>query len=186
MIPARLSLSLADFPRDFLRRMPNILILILCLAFCGCQWPGAMLEGNAIAGVTIRYDDIDKILSVTEQGMQASGYVRTVGQVPETEMFTTVRSGTPEERILTFIHGGEDKVWIIAQPIGSGWSLTCLPEPVGLHWPDSRIALAARCRMRESTKPRSARKDIGRRQFRSLWTCKYAIAPARSSSLRSR
>ena len=109
----------------------RFLSLLVALMLSGCQWPQSMLEGNADLEIDIPSSDITKILSVTKQLMQTNGYQATTDMRNQEVPFVAAHMVGQTNRVLCFSNRGRNRIWIIAQPIGYGWHLYCLPEPEG-------------------------------------------------------
>src|ERR1700683_2663559 len=107
----------------------KLLSLLFAFLFAGCQWSRSTLEGNEDAEIDIPSLDITKILSVTQQLMLTNGYQATPGANNQEVPFVAAHSDGQNNWVLCFSNRGQDRVWIIAEPIGCGWHLYCLPEP---------------------------------------------------------
>ena len=112
-------------------RRRSFLPLLVALMLSGCQWPQSMLEGNADVEIDVPSSDITRILSVTNHLMQKNGYQAVTGAANQEVPFVAAHLASQTNRVLCFSNHGRDRIWIIAQPIGYGWHLYCLPEPVG-------------------------------------------------------
>jgi hypothetical protein len=126
------SSSCSAFPLVPTRSRSFLLLpLLVALVLGGCQCPQRMLEGNADVEIDIPSSDITRILSVTDHLMQKNGYQAVTDAANQEVPFVVADLTCRTNRVLCFSNLDRDRVWIIAQPIGYGWHLYCLPEPVG-------------------------------------------------------
>jgi hypothetical protein len=105
--------------------------LLVVLMLTGCQWSQSMLEGNADVEIDIPSSNITKILSVTNQLMQTNGYQAATDATNQEVPFVAAHPVRQSNRVLCFSNRGQNRIWIIAEPMGYGWHLYCLPEPRG-------------------------------------------------------
>jgi hypothetical protein len=105
--------------------------LALALLFPGCYWSQNVLEGNAQVEMEVPCSDIGRVLSVTTRLMDTNGYHPAADATDQEIPFVVVHPHRFVDRVICFVHGGRDRVWIIAQPSAYGWHLFCLPEPEG-------------------------------------------------------
>jgi len=115
-----------------MRSLPSVLLgLLLLIGFGGCQWSRMQVESSAYVTAQINCGDIGKILQSVEEGMAAHGYEVTPEGDPQEPAFLPAHPGSLGNRTLTFLHGGQDRIRIIAKPMGEGWKLYAMPEPDG-------------------------------------------------------
>jgi hypothetical protein len=128
----------------FSGRSGSFVKLVACgflILMAGCQWPAAMLEGNGDVEVIVHCPDVKRVYAVAAKVMAANGYVSASDRDPEEESFAVAyaRNQNLVSRMVCFVRGGQDRVWIIAQPLPDGWELYAMPEPVGYDTSFSRL-----------------------------------------------
>lgn len=116
------------------RKPPHRLLatwILLLALFSGCQWSQIPVKSSAYVSEEIHFGDIAQILQSVEKLMTDHGYDVFKPEDPQEPAFLPAHPGSLGNRTLTFLHGGQDRIRIIANPTGSGWKLYCIPEPDG-------------------------------------------------------
>lgn len=112
-------------------RRGGVVAILLLTSLTSCQWSKIQVESSAYVTEQIFHGDISDILAAVEGEMRKHGYKMSPEGEPQEPAFLPEHPGSLGNRTLTFLHGGQDRIRIIAKPSGEGWQLYAMPEPDG-------------------------------------------------------
>lgn len=86
---------------------------------------------NAMVSVDIACPSFDKVAAETTAIMSQRGYVPMETVNRQTQSYANAHPRSLGPMLLSFIHGGQDRIEIYAQPTAEGWKLYAMVEPEG-------------------------------------------------------